>query len=257
MTLTATNFGGNTINGASGNLNPGSLVSAAGDRVIVIYAWFDGGGAAAQGAAVTSTPAKTFVKDTEVFSTQKGIAVFSWVSDGTTLTQIALTPTAVGSVGSIGGGTVLVHSTVGTVTYDSTTKGSGTDAVTPLTWSGGAISGTQIGLLCVAIDNGALGTFTTSSGYTDLNNYGDGSLSYTNLESYKVNETGTPALSVAYTAAISAALELFVSFKEPASGYTGAGTRKLESGAQRSLESGAARVLEAGPGGTDQIGRAS
>jgi hypothetical protein len=222
MALTATAFGGATANSNAADLNPGSLTSATGDRVVVVYTWFDTGTAASQAAGrVTSTPAKTFTKDAEFLSGSMGFAVYSWVSDGTTLTQINVAPTAGSSVGNVAGGTVKVHSDAGTVTYDSTTKGTGTDSTSPLAWSaGGAVSGTQIGFIGVVIDNGAAGAFTTSSGYTMLQEHGDGTTSLTNHEAYKVNETGTPSLSVAYSAAITAAAELFVSFKEPGGGTT-------------------------------------
>jgi len=217
VTITATPFGGTTANTNAPDLYIGSRTTVSGDRVVVVYVWFDSGTAASQAAGtVTSTPAKTFTKDTEFLSGSAGIAVYSWVSDGTTLTKITCTPTVGSSVGNVGGCPVIVHSDAGTVTYDSGTKGTGTDATSPIAWSaGGAVSGTQIGFIGVVIDNGASGTFTPSSGYTMLQEAGDGTSTLTNHEAYKINETGTPSLSVAYSAAITATAEMFVSFKEP------------------------------------------
>jgi hypothetical protein len=220
VTITATAFGGNTANAATVNINPGSATSSTGDRIVVVYCWSDSGNSASQNAGtVTSTPAKTFTKDTDfVGTTAIGLAVYSWVSDGTTLTQVALAPNGT-SVGGVGGTTIKLASGVGTVTYDSTTKGTGTDATSPLAWSaGGAISGTQVGLTLVGINNGADGTFTVSTGYTDAFNEGHGSLTLVHDYEFKTGETGTPSLSIAYSAAITSAKEMFVSFKEPASG---------------------------------------
>lgn len=219
MTITATAFGGNQSNAASGNINPGSLASSAGDLIVVFYSFFDNGTAATQAAGtVTSTPAKTFTKPTnaEFERNALGLAVYTWVSDGTTLTQISVAPTAGTSVGGCGGTTIKLASGVGTPVYDSTTKGTGADITSPLAWSaGGAVAGTQVGLTGVIISNNASGAFTPSTGYTNAYNFGNGTLSIVHEYCFKTGETGTPSLSIAYSAAIIDAAELFVSFAEP------------------------------------------
>lgn len=219
MTITPSAFGGNSVNASSGVLNPGSLTSAAGDKIVVAYAWFDAGANSASqtGTPVTSTPAKTFTKVTDfVGTTPVGLAFYEWVSDGTTLTQVTVAPTG-SIVNGLAGTTLKLASTAGTVTYDATTKGTGTDATSPLAWSaGGAITGTQVGIHLCSIDNGSNGTWTPSSGYTNAFNNGNGASILPSITAYKAPETGTPSLSVAYTAAISSGKELFVSFKEPA-----------------------------------------
>jgi hypothetical protein len=236
VTITGTAFGGNEVNAGNVDLNPGSLTSAAGDRIVVAYTWYDLTGSVTQTAGrITSTPAKTFTKDTEFLQTVSGahlgVAIFSWVSDGTTLTQINVNPDASGGgIGSVGGSVVRIVSTVGTVTYDSTTVGTGTDSTSTLDWSaGGAVNGAQIGVYAIGLDNGASGTWTASSGYTAMHSFGNGAGSLCNHEAFKVNETGTPALSVAYNTTITSAIELFVSYQEPApAGYTGPGVVRLE-----------------------------
>lgn len=219
MTITPSAFGGNSVNASSGVLNPGSLTSSAGDKIVVCYFWFDAGANSTSqtGSPVASTPSKTFTKATEfVGTTPTGIAVYEWVSDGTTLTQVTVTPTGA-SVNGLAGTTLKLASTAGTVTYDSATRGTGTDATTPLAWSaGGAITGTQVGIHMCTVDNGTNGTWTASSGYTSAFNNGNGASILPSITAYKAPETGTPSLSVAYTAAMTSAKELFVSFKEPA-----------------------------------------
>ena len=220
MTITYTLVDSGSSNASSINFT-NSVTSSAGDLVIVHYQWDDTGAPATQAAgAVTSTPAKTFTKDaefTQASSINLGVAAYSWVSDGTTLTNINVSPTVGTSVVGTAGVTAKIASTVGTVTYDSTTKGTGIDAVTPFAWSaGGPVNGTQIGFTLCSVNNNFNGTWTPSSGYTE--DFGDGAGSTGPVSEYahKIGESGTPSLSVAFTGVgINGCVEMFISYKEP------------------------------------------
>jgi hypothetical protein len=102
---------------------------------------------------------------------------------------------------------------------DTTTKATGTDATSAYTvTSAAAISGNQIAIYGVGLDTGTNTSFTAPTGYTNIGNQGNGSTDLVGGAWYKLNETGTPSPGATSSHSNTAGREVFVTFKEAASG---------------------------------------
>lgn len=124
---------------------------------------------------------------------------------------------------SPGGGTealsVIEFSGTGTITWDTTTLATATDATSPLSvTAAAALSGTAIGIYGAAVDNGVLGTWGDPAGYSTILSFGDGSAGLVFYSGQKIGESGTPTVSATYSAAISSAKELFASYSDSGGG---------------------------------------
>lgn len=217
MTITPTAVGSN--NNAAGNPSYASNVtSSTNDKIIVYALWFATGGVGTPTAgSLTSTPSKTWVLDKfTTHGTGIGVAVYSWTSDGATLNPITFanpgTSTKSGAI-SI----VKASSDLGALTYDTTTFGLANDTTSPFsTTAGAAIAGTVIALRGDFVDTGTNTTWTGPSGYTSASNNGDGSTNNVYSVWYKVGETGTPTITDSGTWTVTDAVQLFVTYQEPA-----------------------------------------
>lgn len=221
MTITNT-----VLTGAesAGTTTTPDFTSTSGSLIVVVGSWFGSSTdpVAGTGSSGSITDNKTnpytlagFIRN----GSNEGVAV--WYNLAGTRGASHHVIMLVGSAGSnnLGVAEFTTNNTWNSPPFDSGTFATGTDSTDPIgITAAGAISGTAVAFFGSCIDNGANGTWTPSTGYSNIFNFGNGSIGLTSDSSYKIGETGTPTLSVGYSAAISSARNLFATFSEAGGG---------------------------------------
>ena len=223
MALAVTHTAGSTATGTD-SITVDTFASTAGSLIVVIGQFYNTSGSAA-GGNVTDNQGNTWQLAGSILggASAPGVAVY-YQNAGTRAATHVVSLNGPGAAESLNAQIIEItgqDSTSSTSAFDSTTIGTASDATSPFSvTAGAAISGNQIAIVGCCIDTGNNGTWAAPTGYTNISNLPNGGTDLVSESAYKINETGTPT-PASWTwggGGITAARQIFVTFKEASGG---------------------------------------
>jgi len=217
MSLAVVNTGGNGATGSDTITSP-SFTTTAGSLIIAVGTVYNTSGSAAGGDFTDSKGNSYTLANASLGGTNTvGIEV-AYQLGGTRGSSHTISYNGPGPSTSVNIAVLEITGHDTSTPFDSSTDAFAFDLNATGGWTvvaGGAISGNQIAIYVCVIDTGSTNTWTMPTGYTNVNNHGNGATDLVDCVAYKINETGTPTVSGLWGSGTATdACQFFASFKE-------------------------------------------
>jgi hypothetical protein len=214
------------VRGATGVFQAGTVTSPSwtsttGSTIVVICIHFTTAGASANGDC-TDSKSNGYTLATSLLGGANAVGVSAYYNiGGTRGTSHTVTVNRVNSSQETTNLHVIEITSDGTISYDSASAATANDTTSPFTvTAAAAMQNNAIGIYGVVLSTGGTNAFTNPTDYVDIYEETDGANNTVSHASYKLNETGTPAVAASNTDTVDDAREIFISFYDDVSGGT-------------------------------------